>query len=331
MAVITEAAVRELAGFRGQDAPVTSCYLDVDGRRLSRPGDCEHELERVLRSARIQGERHDLGGPRPPAHRGVRARRHRPLHHARPGHLLLLGPRLLAGGAAAGAGAQPGGHQRGAGGEPARVGDPGVRPLRACCWPTASGPASWCSTSASWSTTPSCSTSGLATTTATATSTGATWPPASDAQAAAHLRRAADVAFAMFQAEPFEHLTLGGPEPVVRALEATLHPYLRDRLCGRIAVGRVRRHGRDPRGRARRRARGRAPARGRGGRPAAPGGGLGPAGRGRAGPTVLAAVGEHRVDRLLVSAGLRRGRAGAATAAATWVWSGGSARGAAAS
>ena len=34
MAVITEAAIRELAGFRGQDAPVTTCYLDVDGRRL---------------------------------------------------------------------------------------------------------------------------------------------------------------------------------------------------------------------------------------------------------------------------------------------------------
>ena len=50
--MITEAAVRELAGFRGQDAPVTSCYLDVDGRRLSRRADCEHELERVLRSAR---------------------------------------------------------------------------------------------------------------------------------------------------------------------------------------------------------------------------------------------------------------------------------------
>ncbi len=57
------------------------------------------------------------------------------------------------------------------------------------------------------------------------------------AQVAAHLRRAADVAFAMFQTEAFEHLTLGGPEPVVRSLEGVLHPYLRRRLCDRIAVG----------------------------------------------------------------------------------------------
>jgi len=66
VAVITEAAIRELAGFRGQDAPVTTCYLDVDGRRLSRHRDYEQELERILRSARARANgtesvRSDLG------------------------------------------------------------------------------------------------------------------------------------------------------------------------------------------------------------------------------------------------------------------------------
>ena len=58
MAVITEAAIRELAGIRGDVAPITSCYLDVDGRRLTRHQDVEHELEGVLRSARARANGH---------------------------------------------------------------------------------------------------------------------------------------------------------------------------------------------------------------------------------------------------------------------------------
>jgi peptide subunit release factor 1 (eRF1) len=52
VALLSEAAIRELAGIRGEDAPITSCYLDVDGRRLVRHQDVEHELEQVLRGAR---------------------------------------------------------------------------------------------------------------------------------------------------------------------------------------------------------------------------------------------------------------------------------------
>lgn len=52
MAAITEAAIRELAGVRGDKAPITSIYLDVDGRRLSRQGDVETELDGLVRSAR---------------------------------------------------------------------------------------------------------------------------------------------------------------------------------------------------------------------------------------------------------------------------------------
>ncbi len=58
MAVITEAAIRELAGVRGGGAPITSCYLDVDGRRLARHQDVEHELDATLREARQRANGH---------------------------------------------------------------------------------------------------------------------------------------------------------------------------------------------------------------------------------------------------------------------------------
>lgn len=52
MTVITEDAIRELAGFRSESAPVVSCYLDVDGRRYVRQQDVEMQLERLLRQTR---------------------------------------------------------------------------------------------------------------------------------------------------------------------------------------------------------------------------------------------------------------------------------------
>ncbi len=52
MVAITEEQVRELAGFRGELAPVTSCYLDVDGARWVRHSDVVRELDRLLRAAR---------------------------------------------------------------------------------------------------------------------------------------------------------------------------------------------------------------------------------------------------------------------------------------
>lgn len=51
MAVITAEEIRQLASFRSAEAPVTTCYLDVDGARFVRPVDVEAELERVLRGA----------------------------------------------------------------------------------------------------------------------------------------------------------------------------------------------------------------------------------------------------------------------------------------
>jgi peptide subunit release factor 1 (eRF1) len=54
MVAITEDEIRELAGFRGEEALVTSCYLDVDGARHIRHQDVMRELDRVLRPARAR-------------------------------------------------------------------------------------------------------------------------------------------------------------------------------------------------------------------------------------------------------------------------------------
>jgi peptide chain release factor subunit 1 len=52
--ILTEDVIRSLATFRGQKAPVTSCYLDVDGRRYLRHQDYEYELEALLRHGRTK-------------------------------------------------------------------------------------------------------------------------------------------------------------------------------------------------------------------------------------------------------------------------------------
>jgi peptide chain release factor subunit 1 len=56
VAVITEAAIRELASMKGEGAPITSCYLDVDGRRIARYPDLQREVELLLRDARGRAE-----------------------------------------------------------------------------------------------------------------------------------------------------------------------------------------------------------------------------------------------------------------------------------
>ena len=55
MAAISEDVIRHLAGFKGEGAPVTSCYLDVDGRRFVRPQDYELRLDALIRQARDRG------------------------------------------------------------------------------------------------------------------------------------------------------------------------------------------------------------------------------------------------------------------------------------
>lgn len=50
MTVITEATIKELAEFRSADAPVVSCYLDIDGRREVRPVDYRRRLDSMVRA-----------------------------------------------------------------------------------------------------------------------------------------------------------------------------------------------------------------------------------------------------------------------------------------
>lgn len=52
MTTITEDTLRTLTGFEAGGEPVTTCYLDVDGRRLLTQRDVEQELDGVLRAAR---------------------------------------------------------------------------------------------------------------------------------------------------------------------------------------------------------------------------------------------------------------------------------------
>lgn len=61
---------------------------------------------------------------------------------------------------------------------------------------------------------------------------------AGHAQAAAahHLRRAAQAAFAAFQEQAFDHLVLGTPEALGREMERELHPWLRDRIAARLTI-----------------------------------------------------------------------------------------------
>ena len=49
-----------------------------------------------------------------------------------------------------------------------------------------------------------------------------------------HLVRVADVAFRAYKGRGFDRLLVGAPEELVRELEHKLHPYLRERIAGRL-------------------------------------------------------------------------------------------------
>lgn len=51
-----------------------------------------------------------------------------------------------------------------------------------------------------------------------------------------HLKRAADVAFSVFQDQDFDHLILGAPDEIANELERVLHSYLKERIAARINV-----------------------------------------------------------------------------------------------
>ena len=51
-----------------------------------------------------------------------------------------------------------------------------------------------------------------------------------------HLKHAADVTFAELQDRPVDHVILGGPHEVVVELEGLLHPWVRDRVADRLVI-----------------------------------------------------------------------------------------------
>jgi peptide chain release factor subunit 1 len=51
-----------------------------------------------------------------------------------------------------------------------------------------------------------------------------------------HLDNTLGVLFKRFKREPFDHLVIGAPEELAAQVEERLHPYLRQRLAGRIGV-----------------------------------------------------------------------------------------------
>jgi peptide chain release factor subunit 1 len=51
-----------------------------------------------------------------------------------------------------------------------------------------------------------------------------------------HLKRTADVVFRRFQRSPFQRMLLGGPEEILSDVEGRLHPYVRERIAGRVKV-----------------------------------------------------------------------------------------------
>ena len=51
-----------------------------------------------------------------------------------------------------------------------------------------------------------------------------------------HLRRAAQVTFALFQEQPFDHLVIGAPDEIANELERELHSYLRERIAARVGI-----------------------------------------------------------------------------------------------
>jgi peptide chain release factor subunit 1 len=301
VAVITEATVRELAGFRGEGAPVTTCYLDVDGTRLSRHGDCEQELERILRSARSRAngtgsvtqdlqriEAYVRGGIDRTTTRGLAIFSCSERDFFRVVALPVpVRSRVVINQAPAV------GQLESVAQEFERFGvllaDRQRSRVLVFHFGELVDRSELLDDRSHFDDVRGHLDRGDVGT-------------RTDAVVAAHIRRAADAAFQMYQVEPFEHLTIGAPGPVARQLEAALHPYLRRRLCGRIqapvsaGMGEIRNAALDVEREVERRREAEAVERLRSSiasrRPAVIG--L---------PSTLGALVEHRVENLLVSAG----------------------------
>jgi peptide subunit release factor 1 (eRF1) len=240
--VISEDRVRELAGHRGS-CVVTSCYLDVDGRRHPRPADYEPRLDRLVRAAR---EKAAAFGPE--AARSVAADLDRIAAWVRSGF-----DRSRVRGLAFFACSADGFFEVVE--SPRPVADevvvnhtPHVRPLesllhaherfavvlvdrqRARLFRFELGELT--EHTESFNAVPRGAVVGHP----AQGSRGAAVQRHSDELAHRHLKHAAEVTFSELQFRPVERLILGGPHEVVVEFEALLHPWLRERVADRLAI-----------------------------------------------------------------------------------------------
>ncbi len=216
MPALTSETVRTLSRFRGQAAPVTTCYLDVDGRRFPRHQDYLHQLESLLRRARSEEN----------GHQSVHADLVRIEHHVRGGidRSHVRGVAMFSCSA-----------------EgfwevielPVRVSSqvviepaPHVRQLESVL----DEYERFCLLLAD---------SHRARVFVVELGELIERTDVFDADEDVrhqHLRHAAEVTFRLFQDEPFDHLAVGAPPEIAAEITALLHPYLRERLVDRISL-----------------------------------------------------------------------------------------------
>jgi peptide chain release factor subunit 1 len=232
---IDEAAIRELAGFKGDGAPVTTCYLNVDGRRLPRHTDCERQLDRLVRQSndKVSGHRSvtdDLRRISTFVRNGFDRSRTRGLaFFSCSAHGLWRVVELPV----------PVRDQLVVNSLPAvgqlervvqefdRFGVLLADRQRARMFVFELG--ELVDRSELFDELPRDYD-------ARGDRERGDTRHHVDALAAQHLRRAAQVAWQVFGEQAFDHLTIGGPDEVVQQLERELHPYLQQRMCGRIGV-----------------------------------------------------------------------------------------------
>lgn len=235
MPVVTEDVIRSLAGFKGEQAPVTTCYLDVDGRRYLRHQDYELELDALLRTARTKANgdvsvQADLRRIEDFVKSGLDRSRTRGLAiFACDAHDLwevipLAVPvhnRVVVNHAPAV------GQLESVLEEYERIGVLLADRQRARMFVFELGELT--ESSELFEELPRDYDS------RGERERGDTQPHV-EALTQQHLRRAADVAWAAFQQRSFQHLAVGAADEIANALESLLHPYLKQRLSGRVPV-----------------------------------------------------------------------------------------------
>ena len=235
MAVITEAAIRELAATRGRNAPITSCYLDVDGRRIARHRDLEHEVEVLLKGARARADgdasvTRDLQRIEDYVHAGLDRSRVRGLAifacHADGLWRVIELPvpvrtRVVINHAPAV------GQLESVLREHESIGVLLADRQRARMFVFELG--ELVERSELFEELPR-EIDGRG------ERDRGDHAQSLDARNAQHVRTAAQVAFGVWGQHPFAHLAIAAPDDLAGQLEAALHPYLRERLCGRLSV-----------------------------------------------------------------------------------------------